>query len=83
MTHRNVSQAKSELSALLVLVENGEEVVICRAGRPIAKLVAMDKRREPRRGGQLAGKWSIPDSFNDPDPELEELFYGGSIEPTP
>jgi prevent-host-death family protein len=82
MTIRNVSEAKSELSALLVMVERGEDVVIARAGKPIARLVPIEKRREPRRAGALKGKiWISPD-FDAPDSELEKLFYEGDIEPT-
>ena len=81
MTIRNVSEAKAELSALLVLVEQGEEVVISRAGKPVARLSKFDHSREPRKLGLLKGSFNIADDFDAPDPELEKLFYEGPIEP--
>jgi prevent-host-death family protein len=81
MTVKNVSEAKAELSALLVMVEHGEEVVIARAGKHVARLVPVTVRAEPRKAGALKGKiWISPD-FDDPDPEFEKLFYEGPIEP--
>jgi len=81
MTIRNVSDAKEQLSALLVMVEQGDEVVIARAGRPIARLVPFERTNEPRKLGALRGQiWISPD-FDKPDAELEKLFYEGPIEP--
>ncbi|MBI1332515.1 MAG: type II toxin-antitoxin system Phd/YefM family antitoxin [Armatimonadetes bacterium] len=82
MTIRNVTETKAELSALLVLVENGEEVVISRAGKPVAKLVKIEPQKQPRKFGLLRGQGWISEDFDAPDPELEELFYEGPIEPT-
>lgn len=79
---RNVTETKAELSALLVLVENGEDVVISRAGKPVARIVKIEHLAEPRRLGLMRGKgWVSPD-FDSPDTELENLFHEGSIEPT-
>jgi prevent-host-death family protein len=50
----NVYDAKTRLSALLDRAAAGEEVIIARAGRPVARLVPMEAPR-PRTGGQLAG----------------------------
>jgi prevent-host-death family protein len=83
VTIRNVSEAKAELSALLVLVENGEDVVIARAGKPVARLTKIERRLEPRKPGALKGHIWISADFDDPDEELERLIYEGSIEPTP
>jgi prevent-host-death family protein len=80
MTVRNVSQAKAELSALLVAAENGEDVVISRAGKPIARLVPIKVLSEPRKLGVLAGKiWISPD-FEDLEPPLEQ-WTEAPIEP--
>ena len=77
MTIRNVSDAKEQLSALLVMVEQGDEVIIVRAGRPIARLVPFERPKERRKLGALRGQiWISPD-FNHPDPDIENLFYGG------
>jgi prevent-host-death family protein len=82
MTIRNVSEAKAELSALLVMVENGEEVMIARAGKPVAKLTRIDSPTEPRKLGALAGQIWISADFDEPDGELQRTFCEGSIEPT-
>ncbi len=76
MTIRNVTEAKAELSALLVMVENGEEVVISRSGKPIAKLVAVSRPETPRKLGALKGKIVVSGDFDEPMPEIEEVFYG-------
>lgn len=73
----NVHAAKTGLSALLEAVERGEEIVIARAGKPVAKLVGFAASTERRQLGLLRGKaWAAPDAW-DPDPELERLFYEG------
>ncbi|MDE0390676.1 MAG: type II toxin-antitoxin system Phd/YefM family antitoxin [Rhodospirillales bacterium] len=73
----NVSQAKTQLSRLLARVEAGEEVVIARRGKPVARLVACRPEKK-RRPGRLEGKVVIPDDFFDPLPEEElKLWEGG------
>ena len=64
----NVHEAKTHLSRLLEQVEEGQEVIIARAGVPVARLVSA-KSRTPRKPGLLKG--SVPDSFFDPLPEEE------------
>jgi prevent-host-death family protein len=68
----NVHDAKTNLSVLLARVECGDEVVIARAGKPIARLVPIKrtrKKRPDRRPGQLKGKIWIGPDFDDPLPE--------------
>jgi prevent-host-death family protein len=73
----NVHAAKTNLSSLLEEVEKGEEIVIARAGKPVARLVAIEKPKRRRQLGLLQGEfWTAPDAW-DPDPELEKLFYEG------
>ena len=73
----NVSQAKAQLSRLIARAEAGEEVVIARRGKPVARLVAC-KPKKKRRPGLLKGKVVIPDDFFDPLPEEElKLWEGG------
>lgn len=58
----SVYEAKTSLSRLLTEVEAGEEVVISRNGRPIARLTPFVQRTEPRPLGDLAGQiWISPD----------------------
>ena len=55
----NISDAKTHLSALIEKVMAGEEVIIGKAGKPVAKLVRYEQSREPRRPGALKGKIRI------------------------
>ena len=68
MTEVNIHEAKTHLSRLLVRVEAGEEVLISRAGRPIARLVPARRVRGKRRPGRFIGKGRIADDFNAPLP---------------
>lgn len=72
----NVHQAKTQLSRLLAQVEAGEEVVVARRGKPVARLVAFEPRGE-RRPDVFKGKVTIPDSFFDPLPEEELKSWEG------
>ena len=58
------SQAKTQLSRLIARVEAGEDVVIARRGKPVARLVSC-KPRKKRRPDRLKGKVVIPDDFFD------------------
>ena len=71
MSTFNVHEAKTHLSRLLVKVEAGEEVVIARSGKPVARLVRYRRHRPARRFGVLKGRLTVDDSFFDPLPESE------------
>ncbi|MFN0147514.1 MAG: type II toxin-antitoxin system Phd/YefM family antitoxin [Dehalococcoidia bacterium] len=71
----NVHAAKTHLSRLLQLVEGGEEVVIARAGRPVARLVRVETGAE-RVLGLDAELFTLPADIEDADPEIEAMFYG-------
>ena len=72
----NIHQAKTHLSRLLERVLLGEEVVIAKAGKPIAKLVPVNTRPKRRIVGSAKGEFTVPDDFNDPLPkEIEDLFW--------
>ncbi len=78
----NIYEAKSTLSKLLAQVEAGDEVVIARNGKPVARLVPLPRSPVCRMPGGWKGKvWISPD-FDEPDPDLEALFYDGPIFPT-
>lgn len=74
MVQVNMHEAKTRLSQLVELVEEGERVVIARAGVPVAELVPVEPTHLERRGGQWAGKAHIGTEFDAPMPEIEELF---------
>jgi prevent-host-death family protein len=76
MTQVNIHDAKTHLSRLLEQVEAGEEVVISRAGRPIARLVAYRTVVKPRRPGGWKGRVRIAPDFDKPSPEIERAFRG-------
>ena len=65
----NVHEAKTHLSRLLERVAAGEEIVIARAGKPVARLVPLKPERQPRQPGSLAGKIWIAEDFDEPLPE--------------
>jgi len=64
----NVREARTHLSQLLARVEAGEEVLISRAGQPIARLVPARRPQGKRRPGGFVGKGWIADDFNAPLP---------------
>ena len=70
----NVHAAKTHLSRLLERAEAGEEIVIGRAGKPIAKLVAYRAEHPKRVFGALQGQIRILPGFDDLDTEIERDF---------
>ena len=74
MASVGVHEAKTNLSMLLRRVAAGEEIVITRSGEPIAKIVPV-RLPAKRRFGTDAGRFEVPEDFNDPLPEdLLEAF---------
>lgn len=74
-------RALAQLSKLLEQVEAGDEIVIARNGKPVARLVPLQRVPVRRVPGAWKGKvWMSPD-FDEPGPELEDLFYNGPIFP--
>lgn len=72
----NVHEAKTNLSRLLAQAEAGEEVVIARNGKPVARLAPFRKRGKPQPD-VFKGKFVLPDSFFDPLPEDELKAWEG------
>jgi prevent-host-death family protein len=72
----NIHEAKTHLSRLLVRVSAGEEIVIARAGKPVARLLRVEeKRRKPQLGWAKGMIWIAPD-FDAPLPkEILDEFY--------
>ncbi|MGD0215213.1 MAG: type II toxin-antitoxin system Phd/YefM family antitoxin [Terriglobales bacterium] len=72
----NIHEAKTHLSRLLARVALGEEVIIAKAGTPVARLVAVEPTRRKFKLGSAKGEFVVPDDFNDPLPkEIEDLFW--------
>jgi prevent-host-death family protein len=78
----NIHQAKTHLSRLVERAERGEEIIIARSGRPVARLVPLAQAAERRVFGQMRGQITVSDDFDDPLPDdLLAAFYDGPIEP--
>ena len=81
MTTVTIHQAKTQLSKLIAKVEAGEEVVILRGKRPIARLLPIVQTQGKRLPGRLKGKIGLPNSFFfDPLPEAELRAWEGEYE---
>jgi len=70
----NVHQAKTHLSKLLDRVMQGEEIIIARAGKPVARLVPVATRSAGRVPGSARGQVHVPPDFDAPLPE--EILRG-------
>jgi prevent-host-death family protein len=79
----NIHAAKTHLSRLVEEAASGQEVIIAKAGVPMAKLVPLRAAAPAKRPMGLArGKIHIPDDFDAPLPDdLLDLFYNGPIFP--
>ena len=74
----NISEAKAHFSALVEKAVAGQEVIIGKAGKPVAKLVRFNKSDMQRHPGALKGKIKIRDDFDKLPEEIEKAF--GMIE---
>lgn len=70
----NVSEAKARFTALLADVESGEEVVIARAGRPIARLTQYEHRNKDRKPGAMKGLIWMSPGFDNTDEQFLHMF---------
>lgn len=69
--------AKTQLSRLAERAAAGEEIVIARNGRPLARLVPFEEERKPRTLGLWKGRISIRSDFDEPLPtEIQQHFEG-------
>ena len=64
MSQVNVHEAKTHLSKLLMRVEAGEEIIISKAGKPIARLVPWKQNAKQRTPGLDSGLLTIPDTMS-------------------
>jgi prevent-host-death family protein len=71
MTTVNIHEAKTHLSKLLLRVMSGEEIIIAKAGKPIAVLSPFEQKKERRTPGNDVGKVVIKPNFDDPLPEFD------------
>jgi prevent-host-death family protein len=77
----NIHQAKTHLSSLLERVSRGEEIMIAKAGKPIARLMPLSQHAPPamKRIGFMKGQFTIPDDFDKLASDDIALMYEGPL----
>ncbi len=71
----SVHEAKTHLSKFLEKVLLGDEVIITKSGRPVARLVPIEARKTQRRAGSAKGLFVVPANFNAPlETEADEFW---------
>jgi prevent-host-death family protein len=78
MRQVNVHDAKTQLSRLLEEVEAGERIVIARAGKPVAVLIAYSRATRKRRLGQFSGQAEMHPDFDELPADIAGAFSGDS-----
>jgi prevent-host-death family protein len=74
----NIHHAKTHLSRLVDEAAQGREIIIARAGKPVARLVPLSEGPRKKTFGLLKGRVRIPADFNAPLPDtVLDLFDGG------
>lgn len=76
MQIKNLHDAKSHLSKLVELAFNGEEVIICKSGKPMVKLIRYQKDDYPRSPGYWREKVWISEDFDDLPKHIAAAFRG-------
>jgi prevent-host-death family protein len=72
----NMHEAKTQLSRLVARAAAGEDIVIGKAGRPVARLVPYEERTEPRKPGSMKGKIWMADDWDETPQWLIDAFEG-------
>jgi prevent-host-death family protein len=85
MKYVNTHEAKSQLSKLIAAVRDGDEVVICQAGKPVARLTAFESKRKVPEFGIWEGKVKFRPGWDSPetDAEIAQMFEDSINEPEP
>ena len=74
----NIHAAKTQLSRLVEAAAAGEEIIIAKAGKPVARLCPLAEPKRRRVLGRLRGKFVVPDDFDTMDEEeIRQLFEEG------
>lgn len=72
----NIHEAKTHLSKWVDLAyEEGEEIIICKSGKPMAKLIRYQENKGPRKLGILRGKIEISEDFDELPDFLNKAFF--------
>ncbi|MFQ5866214.1 MAG: type II toxin-antitoxin system Phd/YefM family antitoxin [bacterium] len=72
MYQANIHEAKTHLSKLIEKVMNGEEVIIAKGNKPVAKLVLLDEIKPKRKLGSAKGKIKISEDFDEPVADFKD-----------
>lgn len=73
----HLNEAKSPLSRLVDRAAGGEEIIIARSGKPVARLGPLRQRSAPRQPGGWQGRVYISEDFDEPlPPEILSSFEG-------
>lgn len=81
MQQVNIHEAKTNLSRLVELASTGEEIIIAKAGKPIARLTACEEASKPRMKGLLKGQIEVHEDFDAPLPEELLAAFEGKVLP--
>ena len=74
MVTSTIDEAQSQLAKLIGLAEKGEEIIIARAGKPVARIIPYRQPEGPREGGQWRGQVRIAPDFDELPPNIGEAF---------
>ncbi len=74
MRQVNIHEAKTHFSTLIKQVLNGEEIIIAKGNKPIAKLVSIEQARAKRKLGTAKGKFRIAPDFDAPLNDFKEYI---------
>jgi prevent-host-death family protein len=78
----NIHEAKTHFSKLVERAAAGEEIIIGKAGKPVARLVQYEELAKPsRQPGSMKGLIKIRPGFDEADKEIEALFNGTRAKP--
>lgn len=72
----NIHAAKTHLSRLVDRAAAGEEIIIGKAGKPMARLVAYEPPKQPRRPGALKGRLRVSDDWDQTPAWIVDAFDG-------
>lgn len=75
----NIHEAKSHLSKLIESAFEGEEVIICKAGKPMARLVKYQNKNQSRTPGYWKGKIHISEDFDQLPEHMTTAFRGETV----
>ena len=72
----NVQQAKTHLSRLIDQAAKGQEFILGKHGKPLAKITAYAPRKEQRPLGGYEGRIRVGEDFDEEDPQINRIFSG-------